>query len=83
VPAAGTGRVYSWIVGHQVFMRGMADEVPYPVLMVRLDDAGDIFMYGNLVDADAGRLEPGLPVEAVFVDAGDELTLVQWRPRSP
>jgi uncharacterized OB-fold protein len=79
VPAQGTGRVYSWIVNHQVFMPGMADEVPFPVLLVRLDDGDDIFMYGNLVDADAADLKPDLPVAAVFADAGD-VTLVQWRP---
>lgn len=84
MPAMGTGRVYSWIVNHQVFLPGMADEVPFAVLMVRLDDADDVFMYGNLVAAGVDDLVPGLPVEAVFVDAtGDDgkgFTLVQWRP---
>lgn len=81
VPALGTGKVYSWIVNHQVFMRGMAGEVPFPVLLVRLDDVDDLLMYGNLVDGDIAGLVPGLPVEAVFADVDDELTLVQWRPR--
>jgi uncharacterized OB-fold protein len=82
VPAQGTGRVYTWIVNHQVFLPGLAHAVPYAVLLVRLDDGDDIFMYGNLVDADITELAPGLPVEAVFVD-GDDVTLVQWRPRRP
>jgi uncharacterized OB-fold protein len=85
VPALGTGRIYSWIVNHQVFLPGMAPEVPFAVLMVRLDDADDLFMYGNLVAAGVGDLVPGLPVEAVFADArgddGEDFTLVQWRPR--
>lgn len=80
-PAAGTGRVYSWIVNHQVFLPSMADEVPFTVLLVRLDDGDDLLMYGNLVDASPDVLRPGLPVEAVFVDVDDETTLVQWRPR--
>ncbi|MFC6885384.1 Zn-ribbon domain-containing OB-fold protein [Actinomadura yumaensis] len=96
VPALGTARVYSWIVNHQVFMRSMADEVPFPVLLVRLDDGlggggndgqpDDLMMYGGLVGADPSVLRPGLPVEAVFTDveeadgAGGAMTLVQWRP---
>jgi uncharacterized OB-fold protein len=78
VPSAGTGRVYSWIVNHQVFMPALADEVPLPVLMVRLDDGDDIFMYGNLVGD--GEITPELPVQAVFTDVDDDFTLVQWRP---
>jgi uncharacterized protein len=76
VPSRGTGRVYSWIVNHQVFMPALADEVPLPILLVRLDDGDGILMYGNLVGG--GEVEPGMPVEAVFADAGD-FTLVQWR----
>ncbi|GAA2091365.1 hypothetical protein GCM10009780_35260 [Actinomadura alba] len=85
VPAMGTGRVYSWIVNHHAFMPAMAAEVPFAVLMVRLDDADDLFMYGNLVAAGVADLVPGLPVEAVFADVlgddGEGFTLVQWRPR--
>ncbi|MFI0454515.1 Zn-ribbon domain-containing OB-fold protein [Actinomadura sp. 6N118] len=80
VPVQGTAKVYSWIVNHQVFMRPMADEVPFPVVLVRLDEGDDLLMYGNLVDGDAEDLRPGLPVEAVFVDVDDETTLIQWRP---
>jgi len=83
-PASGTGRVYSWIVNHQVFLPSMADEVPFTVLAVRLDEGighgDDLLVYGNLVGADPGELRPGLPVEAVFADIDDDTTLVQWRP---
>ncbi|WP_018655171.1 Zn-ribbon domain-containing OB-fold protein [Actinomadura flavalba] len=83
VPASGTGRVYSWIITHQVFLKGLADEVPFLVLLVRLDDGDDLLMYGGLVGAGADVLRPGLPVEAVFTDVPGEdgTTLVQWKPR--
>ncbi|MGI8336681.1 Zn-ribbon domain-containing OB-fold protein [Actinomadura scrupuli] len=87
VPSAGTGRVYSWIVNHQVFMPALADEVPLPILLVRLDDGDDIFMYGDLARDTAGgrtgenEITAELPVEAVFTDVDDDFTLVQWRPR--
>jgi uncharacterized OB-fold protein len=80
VPVRGTGRVYSWIVNHQVFMKGMAEHVPFAVLLVRLDEGDDLLMYGNLADASPEVLEPGLRVEAVFTDVGDHATLVNWRP---
>jgi uncharacterized OB-fold protein len=79
--ALGTGRVSSWIVNHQVFMPAFADEVPYAVLHVRLDDADDLFMYGDLAGGDPAQIEPGMPVEAVFTDIDRDFTLVRWRPR--
>ncbi|MFD0686480.1 Zn-ribbon domain-containing OB-fold protein [Actinomadura fibrosa] len=79
-PVSGRARVYSWVVNHQVFMRSMAERVPFPVLLVRLDEGDDLLMYGNLVEGDVAELRVGLPVEAVFVDDGDQ-TLVNWRPR--
>ncbi|WP_344595857.1 Zn-ribbon domain-containing OB-fold protein [Actinomadura vinacea] len=84
VPVSGTGRVYSWIVNHQVFMPAMADRVPFPVLLVRLDDGEDLLMYGGFdgeAPLDRDDLEPGLPVEAVFTDVDETTTLVNWRPR--
>jgi uncharacterized OB-fold protein len=44
------------------------------------DDDADIHMYGNLVGAEPGAITAGMPVEAVFVDIDDKLTLVHWRP---
>lgn len=79
VPATGTGRVYSWIVNHQAFMPALADEVPLPILLVRLDDGDGILMYGNLTED--VEITQGMPVEAVFTEVADDLTLVQWRPR--
>ncbi|TDD80833.1 Zn-ribbon domain-containing OB-fold protein [Actinomadura rubrisoli] len=78
VPVSGRARVYSWIVNHQVFMRSMAGEVPFPVLLVRLDEGDDLLMYGDLI-GDAAELRDGLEVEAVFTGDGGT-TLVGWRP---
>lgn len=84
-PVSGRGRVYSWVVTHQVFAPSFADEVPYTVLLVRLAEADDLFMYGNLAGSRPEGLRPDAPVRAEFVDAAPDLTLVQWRrdlPRS-
>jgi uncharacterized OB-fold protein len=80
VPVRGTGRVYSWIVNHQVFMPAMRDKVPFPILAIRLDEGDDILMYGILAEASADVLRPGLRVEAVFEDTDDRTTLINWRP---
>lgn len=82
VPSRGTGRVASWIVNHQVFLRAFADEVPYAVLHVRLDDGDGIHMYGDL-DGDVTSITPEMPVRAVFADIkadGGDFTLVRWKP---
>jgi uncharacterized protein len=77
--------VVSWIVNHQPFLPGMSADAPFAVLFVRLDDGADegadIHMYGNLVDAALSEIVAEMPVEAVFVDVDDNLTLVQWRPK--
>jgi hypothetical protein len=73
-PASGRGRVVSWIVNHQPFVRGRA--LPYTVLLVRLEEGDDILMYGDL-EGD-GTVEPGAPVEVVYIDS-DDVTLVNWR----
>ncbi|RJL26598.1 hypothetical protein D5H75_26860 [Bailinhaonella thermotolerans] len=75
-PAAGTGRVVSWVVTHQVFAPAFAGAVPYTVVLVRLDDAEDCLMHGGFT----GTPSADLPVRARFDDVGDDLTLVNWVP---
>lgn len=75
VPTSGRGTVWSWGVFHKAYFRGFAAEVPYTVVIVKLDEGPRV--YSNLIGAEP-RI--GMPVEAVFEDATDEVTLVKFRP---
>src|SRR5690606_11835844 len=59
-PSTGRGRVYSWTVAHYAFEPEFADDVPFTIVEVALDEGVRIF----------GRLEPGLlPADGLAVEA--------------
>ncbi|WP_216205895.1 bifunctional MaoC family dehydratase N-terminal/OB-fold nucleic acid binding domain-containing protein [Amycolatopsis aidingensis] len=75
VVAAGTGTVYSYVVHHHPGVPGK--RLPFVVALVELDEG--VRMLGELVDADPGEVDIGLPVEVVFLRVDEELTLPGWR----
>jgi uncharacterized OB-fold protein len=74
-PANARGTVASWVVNHHAFS---ADFVPpYAVVTVRLDDQDDLLVIGSFTGA-IDDLAIGLPVQAVFDDVADGVTLLSW-----
>lgn len=78
-PVSGRGALYSFNVMHQVYHPGFAPEVPYPVVLVELEEG--CRMLSNLVDCPRPDLRIGLPVEVVFEKVNDEISLPKFRPR--
>jgi len=78
--ASGKGTVYSWARMHQVYMPGFADDVPYTLAIVELDEGPR--MNTNLVDTDPATLKAGLRVGVVFDDITDQIALPKFRPAS-
>jgi uncharacterized OB-fold protein len=78
VPSSGRGKILTWNVMHQVYHPGFANEVPYAVVLVELDDGGR--MISNLVGYPNDRLEVGLPVEVTFEKLSEEVSLPKFRP---
>jgi uncharacterized OB-fold protein len=76
-PVSGRGTVESWVVFHQAYYKGFADELPYNVAMVRLEEGP--FLFTNLVGIDNAAIRRGLPVEAVFEKATDDVTIPRFR----
>jgi uncharacterized OB-fold protein len=74
---SGRGTVESWVVFHQAYYKGFADELPYNVAMVRLEEGPCLFT--NIVGIDNAAIRRGLPVEAVFEKATDEVTIPRFR----
>jgi hypothetical protein len=75
-PVAGTGEVYSFNVMHQVYHPGFADEVPYAVVLVKLDEGAK--MISNLVGVAPPDIRIGMRVRATFEDLNDEVALPKF-----
>jgi uncharacterized OB-fold protein len=80
VPMSGRGTVFSFAVMHQAVHPGFAAEVPYPVVVVELDEG--VRLLSNLVDCALAEVRIGLPVEVVFEDVTADVTLPKFRPRA-
>ncbi|MFF4711324.1 Zn-ribbon domain-containing OB-fold protein [Streptomyces eurythermus] len=73
-PVPGRGRVWSYAVPHPPLLPGYAEQAPYNVVVVELEEVPRIRLVGNVVahagarldSVDPGRLRIGARVRAVF-----------------
>jgi len=79
VRASGRGVVYTWTVFHQVYHQAFAKDVPYAVVVVELDEGPRLIT--NLLHCRIEDIKVGMPVEVVFDDVTEEITLPKFRPR--
>jgi uncharacterized protein len=75
--AKGRGTLYTYTLVHQPFP-GFADEVPYNVAVIELDEG--VRMHANVVGCNNHDLRIGMRLEVVFDDVTDEITLPRFRP---
>jgi uncharacterized protein len=69
VPAAGTGRLISWVVYHRAFDKAFADRLPYNVALVELTEGPRL--YTSLLGDGARPWQADEPVRLVVVPAGE------------
>jgi uncharacterized OB-fold protein len=79
VPVSGKGEVFSFNVMHQVYHPGFTTEVPYAVVVIKLAEGAK--MISNVVGITYDQIRIGMPVEVVFEDISDEITLPKFQPR--
>ena len=77
--ASGTATLYSFVVMHQVYDPAFADDVPYNISIVELEEG--VRMITNVVDCPNVQLEIGMPLEVTFEQLSDEVALPKFRPR--
>ena len=75
---SGRGKVNSWVVFHQAYFSSFKDDVPYNVAEVELEEGPRLLT--NLVAVDNRDITLGMPVEIVFDDVAEEVTLAKFRP---
>ena len=80
VERAGRGTVYSYTVVWHPILPDLADAVPYAPAVVALDDADRVRVVGAMTDTSVAGLHVGLPVELVWRDVHDGVTVPTWRP---
>ncbi len=78
--SSGRGEVFSWSVTHQALDPAFADELPYAIVVVQLEEGPRIV--GNLRDLAPAGLRLGLPVEVVFEVLSPTVALTHFRPSS-
>ena len=80
VTLSGHGTIWSFGVYHHVFNQNFREDVPYNVALVELEEGPRLIT--NIVGVPNEAIRIGMPVEAVFDDVTDEVTLVKFRPRA-
>ena len=73
---SGRGTLWSWIVMHQRYFEAFADEVPYIVAFVRLEEGP--FMISTVIEP-PGELWIDARVEVVFELVGKERVIPKFR----
>jgi uncharacterized OB-fold protein len=74
---AGRGKIAAWVVFHKVYHPAFAKDVPYNVAFVELAEGPRII--ANIVGVKNEELHIGMPVEVVFEDVNDEISLPKFR----
>ena len=64
MPVSGRGEVYSFNIMHQVYHPGFAPEIPYAVVVIKLEEGAK--MTSNLIGMKPHEIKCGMPVEVVF-----------------
>ena len=78
VTASGRGEVYSYAVHHHPQLPGI--ELPLTVVLVALEEG--VRFVSSLIGAEPDDVYIGMPVEVVFEQVDDDLTLPLFRPRA-
>ena len=80
VRVSGRGKVYTYVVMHQRYHAGFADELPYNVTIVELDEGPRLLT--NIVGCKNEDIRIGMEVDVVFEDITEEVTLPKFKPVS-
>lgn len=79
VPSEGKGIVYSWVNFVYANAAYPGIKVPYAVVVVEMLEG--VRMISNMYDVKPEDIYVGMPVEVVFDDIADDLTLPKFKKR--
>ena len=80
-PVSGRGTLHSYVIVSQPVLPQWREIAPYNVAIVALEEDERVQMVTNVVEIEDDALRVGMPLEVVFDDVTEEVTLPRWRPR--
>ena len=80
ITASGRGTLWSFVVFHQSYFPGMRDELPYPVVMVKLDEGP--YLLTNLDGLEPEDLKIGMRLAVRFPGGPEGFVLPQFGPEA-
>ena len=78
VKVSGRGEVFTFCIYRQSFHPAWANDIPYNVAYVKLAE-GPLLMT-NIVGCDNKDIYIGMPVEVIYEDVTEEVTLPKFKP---
>ena len=79
VKISGKGKIYTYTIVEHPIAPAFADIAPYAVILVELDEGEALRIVSNLIDCKPQDIRIGMPVEVVFEDVTEEITLPKFR----
>lgn len=78
VESSGRGKVYSYTINRRPAFPSFAEETPYVVALIELEEG--VRMISNIINCDIDQVKIDMPVEVVFEKATEEITLPKFQP---
>jgi len=75
---SGRGKVNSWVIFYQAYFSSYKDDIPYNVAEVELEEGPHLLT--NLVGIANEDISVGMPVEIVYDDVTEDVTLAKFKP---
>ena len=81
IKCSGRGTLHAFTIAHRGTPAAFRGSTPYVVAMVDLEEGARLMT--NLVDVEPSpdTVKIGMPVEVIFEDVTDTITLAKFRPR--
>ena len=80
ITSSGKGTVWTFTVTYQNGTPGFAEDVPYVLALVALEEG--VRMFTNIVECDPRSVTIGMPVEVTFVQATNQISVPYFKPAS-
>ena len=78
VTASGKGTVWTYTVTYQNRTPGFAEDVPYVLALVELEEG--VRMFTNIIECQPRDVSIGMPVEVTFVQANNQISVPYFKP---
>jgi uncharacterized OB-fold protein len=75
--SSGRGRIFTWTLVARAMHPAFASDVPYAAVVIEMDEG--VRIASNVIDCPVDELEIDTPVEVVFEDVTDDVTLAKFR----